>query len=365
MRRALWIVGAGDLGGVARHVLDVASTGIPGWRLGFLVPSGPLAARLSALGMELVDPSGSFAKDRGAARSIASVHRSLRSFRPHLVHSHLSWADMVTSLATAGTGVARVSTEHGISDVPNLYNPRPEIAELKRRLHHWRLNRTDGVISVSMATQRSITRQWGPLGRSCQAVVHNGVDPPPATPPRQGLRIGILSRIAPEKRVGLAIAAFAVLHARRPDARLVIGGTGDLELECRKLVSTEGLTSEVRFLGHAGLPGFWNLVDIVVQVSSWENCSYTLLDAISHGRGVVATRVGGNSELLPSACLVGANPAPGEIAQALAAQEGASHSLPPGWPTVSDMASSIGAFYESVVDARGVAPSPTKKFVSS
>ena len=45
-RTALWVVPVSDLAGVARHVLDVAGAGLPGWRLTVLAPPGPLPDRL-------------------------------------------------------------------------------------------------------------------------------------------------------------------------------------------------------------------------------------------------------------------------------------------------------------------------------
>ena len=44
--------------------------------------------------------------------------------------------------------------------------------------------------------------------------------------------------------------------------------------------------------------------DMVVQLSVWENCSYTLLDAKSAGLKVVATAVGGNPEVVSARELV-------------------------------------------------------------
>ena len=38
--------------------------------------------------------------------------------------------------------------------------------------------------------------------------------------------------------------------------------------------------------------------DMIVQLSVWENCSYTLLDAKAAGLKTVATAVGGNPEIL-------------------------------------------------------------------
>ena len=44
--------------------------------------------------------------------------------------------------------------------------------------------------------------------------------------------------------------------------------------------------------------------DMIVQLSVWENCSYTLLDAKAAGLKTVATAVGGNPEILEADELV-------------------------------------------------------------
>ena len=56
---ALWVVPVSNLAGVARHVLDVARVGVPGWRLVFLTPPGDLPDALRDLGAAvLVEPFG-------------------------------------------------------------------------------------------------------------------------------------------------------------------------------------------------------------------------------------------------------------------------------------------------------------------
>ena len=87
---------------------------------------------------------------------------------------------------------------------------------------------------------------------------------------------------------------------------------------------------------------------MLAQLSVWENCSYSLLDAVVSGMGVVATPVGGNPEILPSQCLVDAYDVTA-IAQALASQglELAQRpQLNPYWPSVSDMCRSIVKVYQ-------------------
>ena len=48
---ALWVVPVAEIGGVARHVLDVARTGLPRTRMMVLCPPGALAEELTQLGV--------------------------------------------------------------------------------------------------------------------------------------------------------------------------------------------------------------------------------------------------------------------------------------------------------------------------
>ena len=46
----LWVVPVPDFGGVARHVVDMARAGLPGFNLVVLAPEGKLTERLEELG---------------------------------------------------------------------------------------------------------------------------------------------------------------------------------------------------------------------------------------------------------------------------------------------------------------------------
>ena len=69
---------------------------------------------------------------------------------------------------------------------------------------------------------------------------------------------------------------------------------------------------------------------------------------------MVATRVGGNPELLPRRCLVGGDD-PGEIAAAIVRQGTQVAERPQlgAWPTVSDMCARIAALYSRVLSQAG------------
>jgi glycosyltransferase involved in cell wall biosynthesis len=109
------------------------------------------------------------------------------------------------------------------------------------------------------------------------------------------------------------------------------------------------LHQSVRLAGRVAPSDFFSQVDVVVQLSRWENCSYTLLDALAWGKGIVATAVGGNSEMLPHRCLVPVDnrESAAECMRAQAEDPAQTPQLPERWPTVEEMAIRIGAVYDT------------------
>ena len=354
---ALWVVPVGELGGVARHVLDVARVGVPGFRVWYLVPPGPLAERLRDLGAPVL--TGELGPSAGTATSVATVRRTVTALRPAIVHSHLAYADVVVALATAGLPVRLVSTEHGIAGDDHVYHPSAARQRLMAAVHTVRVRRFDALIAVAHATAAVMRETWH---APRVVVIHNGIDRPgPATGATgtdapgdpAGLRVASLARLAPEKRLHLLVAAFAELRRSRPHATLTIAGEGPLLADLRAQVARLGLDDAVAFPGFVPADVVLANTDVLAQLSWWENCSYSLLDALVAGVGVCASPVGGNPEILPPECLVVPDDAE-RVAAVIAAQAevGRRPSLASTWPTVSEMTRSIAGVYEGLPGQR-------------
>lgn len=371
-RTALWVVPVGEFGGVARHVLDAFSAAaqgsMPGWRLVLLAPPGPLVDRVRAAGGAVVD--GPFGVGAGLRPSLATLRHTVSALQPAVVHSHLSWADIACAMAFPRAfsrgGVRLVSTEHGIAADDLVYHGTPWRAMLMGDVHRMRVARADALIAVSEATRAAMLRKWRP--RVPVRVIRNGIDraeapgstadpyavdspssPAPARGP--GLRIASIARLAPEKRIDRLIEAFALVHREHPEATLTIAGEGPLEGALRAQVTRLGLDAAVSFPGHVDAGELLRHTDVVAQLSVWENCSYTLLDALVAGTGVVATAVGGNPEILSPAALVAPEAPeqdPAAVAAALISQGttlGQRPTLDPTWPTVAQMCAAVADVY--------------------
>jgi glycosyltransferase involved in cell wall biosynthesis len=134
-------------------------------------------------------------------------------------------------------------------------------------------------------------------------VIYAGVetgDSAPAGPPQTGpIRLGVLSRLVPLKRIEAVVEVTARLAAMGIDVQTEICGKGPSEPGLRSLTEKLGMTERVRFLGWredvGDLLASWHLV---VLPSMTEGLGLAVLEAMAAGRTAVASRVGGLRELV-------------------------------------------------------------------
>lgn len=339
---ALWVVPVSNLAGVARHVLDTARVGLPGYILEVAAPPGPLLDELRTLGITTHE----LPLDGPPVRAVKALRGLVVRRRPRVVHSHLARADFVAAASTVGLRTHLVSTEHGIAANSRLYNQGRLKAQSRQLMHHLRTRRFRALIAVSHSTEHEMLRAWRPP-RPIH-VIHNGVDVPDAPHRPAGARFLTLSRLAPEKRLPSALGAFAAVARKNPQATLTVAGEGPEQDALIALTQRLGLEQRVSFPGHLESAGALASHDVLVQLSAWENASYSLLDAVANGLGVVATPVGGNPEILPAQCLADAHDTE-RVAELMLKQATSPHlrpRLPDDWPTVRSMTQQIAQIYD-------------------
>ncbi|CCQ73102.1 TIGR03088 family PEP-CTERM/XrtA system glycosyltransferase [Magnetospira sp. QH-2] len=247
-------------------------------------------------------------KDFSVFRRMWSV---LRKLRPAIVHSHnLPTIDMCVPAKLAG--VRRlVHSEHGW-----------DISEERGSSRKYNMMRkvlsplVDRYVPVSKDIETWLRTGVG-LPASKVLHIYNGVDtdffhpaegnliplPAPGFDLANRVVFGTVGRMQTVKdQVNLA-KAFVELSRLRPDlmerARLAMIGDGDLKAECESVIAAAGLTDKT------WLPGARNDVaellrglNVYVLPSISEGISISILEAMSCGLPVAATRVGGNPELV-------------------------------------------------------------------
>lgn len=343
-RTALWVSPVSNLAGVARHIIDVARVGLPGWRLEIVAPEGPLVERLRE--RDATVHTANIGVEASTLDATRELRRVIKAVRPDVVHTHLARADILAALATHGLPVTLVSTEHHISPDRTMFHASLNRARVMEWVHHVRLKRFAGLIAVSASTRRDMERYWRP-GRPV-TVIRNGVDRP-AEPVRRdpGLRFLSLARLSKEKNIDMVLRAFAHIRANHPVSRLTIAGSGPERAPLARLAADLGVDDAVAFPGFVDPDEAMATHDVILQPSKSDNLSYTLLDAVAQGMGVAASPIGGNPEILPARCMAplddDATLTRVAIEQAL--DVSARPTLPEAIPTVAGMVQQVAAVY--------------------
>jgi glycosyltransferase involved in cell wall biosynthesis len=240
----------------------------------------------------------------GRWKSIAELALLFRRERPDVVHLHNYLPHVRGGLAAKLAGVPVViTTKHGAS--------KPRLMRSTRLAgSSWRL--ADMVVPVSADSRDVFLNTYGfPAARA--RVILNGIDTDrfrPAEGDRESERqrvlgltgtplLGTVCRIVSEKGIPTLLAAFAIVVAKAPQARLVIVGEGPDRASCEQQAVRMGLAGQVTFLGVRGdVDAIYPLLDAYVQPSYTEGISLTMLEGCSCALPVVATAVGGNPEIV-------------------------------------------------------------------
>lgn len=107
--------------------------------------------------------------------------------------------------------------------------------------------------------------------------------------------LGCVARLAARRGHETLIRAFALVHERHPDARLLLIGKGELRQRLESLRHDLGLDEQVLMTGYrdTDLPAVLDAMDafVLVGAGSDESCR-AVLEAMAAARPVVARRVG-------------------------------------------------------------------------
>lgn len=260
---------------------------------------GELARRLRALGVDtcvLPESSQSFASLCRAARA------RVRAVRPQFIHTHRIKEDLLGALASFGAaGAIRVRTVHGRDESANANSV---VAKCRRAIHTLCI-RTQ--FALSFAVSASLATE---LRQSLKHVAHvsNGIDVDSlrGLARREGrersspIRVGLVGRLVPVKRIDLFIGMAAQLQSRAPGAFLFhIYGDGPEQARLMELAARKSLGEVLRFEGFVtDAAARIAALDLLYLTSDSEGLPMTALEAMAVGTPVVSAAVGELPEVL-------------------------------------------------------------------
>ena len=237
--------------------------------------------------------------------------RTLRALQPAVVHTR-NLAALEAVVPAWGVGVpVRIHGEHG-RDARDPNGTRRRYRWVRRAYRPF----VSRYVAVSQDLERYLRMRVGvPEDRIVQ--LYNGVDSD-RFQPVQGARIaidgcpfrspehwlvGTVGRMDPVKDQCTLARSFVLALRMNPLAqdrmRLVIVGDGALRAECESILEEGGARHLAWFAGDRNdIPEIMRGLDCFILPSLGEGISNTILEAMSCAIPVVATRVGGNSELV-------------------------------------------------------------------
>lgn len=232
--------------------------------------------------------------------TMAAIRRRVRSvldsFAPDLVHFSGvgTGAFFHSAMGTEHTPALLVSLQQQMLPV-GAQSPNSVVASMLRRAD-WVTGVSHAVLDEARALVPDITPR--------SSVIYNFVDTPavaPAPLPFDPPRLLCLGRLVPQKGFDVALRAFADVRLRFPTARLVIAGDGAERPALERLSAELGLAESVEFLGWiqpAAVPDLLNRCTLVLMPSRYEGLPLVAVQAAWMARPIVATRVGGNAEVV-------------------------------------------------------------------
>jgi len=237
--------------------------------------------------------------------------RLLRKLQPDIVHTR-NFATLECQAPAFFAGVAgRIHGEHGW-DVGDLSGGNRKLRIMRRSLKIF----VKAYIALSKDIENYLLHKIF-IQKSNIHQIYNGVDTELFHPKNQGqksclpknvfhegnLVIGTVGRMKDVKDPLTLVKAFIYLLEEIPDAReflrLVIIGDGPLREKVAGVMESENINDLVWMPGsQEDISESLRCFDVFVLPSLAEGISNTILEAMASGLPVVATRVGGNSELI-------------------------------------------------------------------
>ena len=226
----------------------------------------------------------------------ADLQRWLRQGRVQHVHAHFGGnSAMVAMLCRMLGGPPFSFTVHGPQEFED-----PRAIHLREKVRRCAL-----CVAISDFAAGELRRICDPVDATRIRVVRCGVDamfldaksqPPPTEP-----RFLFVGRLESQKNPSAAINAVARLRDLGHRAELTMIGEGPLRAQLEQQVHSLQLSSAIRLLGacdSSRVLGELSAARVLVLPSAAEGLPVVIMESLAAGRAVIATDVGGVSELL-------------------------------------------------------------------
>jgi glycosyltransferase involved in cell wall biosynthesis len=306
-RRVFYLVDSLDVGGTETQAVELAlRIGAIGYEvtLGCLRSGGPLRERLRGSPVAVVEfhPQDGIDSPQGVYQMLR-LSWFLRRGRFDVVHTHDLWSNLM------GIPAAR------LAGIPGIVSSRRDLAQSdwyrgNRRVWLRRIQNLSGAVVANATQVRDALIAEDGFAPEKLRVIRNGVDLKKFQVPSERetlfpdagkahLIVMVGNMLSDVKGHPWLIAAAPAVVREFPSTRFVLVGDGEARPGFEKQVRELGLGQNFFFLGRrADVPRILASCDIAVLPSRAEGLPNAVLEYMAAGLPTVATRVGGNEELV-------------------------------------------------------------------
>ena len=242
------------------------------------------------------------------------VFLTLLKLKPDVIHSHSHIRMLVPGILYKLLLHPKTKVIHTLHTYPSEISKKSTVVRLKERIYEWLLSKCDAVTFVSKFQKREIEKNL--KIRTKKKVVYAGVLSQEANEKSVveiknnfGLKdddlvlsfIGNLSLKVKAEGVNILIKAMKMVITKYPKVKLLIIGDGEYRNHLEGIVKDLNLEKNIIFLGFMNnvfIP--LSLTDIYIHISFQEALGIALLEAMSKGIPVIASKTGGILEVIES-----------------------------------------------------------------
>ncbi|EOO73049.1 hypothetical protein IIC_03937 [Bacillus cereus VD021] len=232
-----------------------------------------------------------------------SIIKLIRKIRPEIVHCHSSKAGAIGRIAARICGVKKIYyTPHAyVFQNPNLSS--------KKKFLYKNIEKILGLITtkvlhVSEGEEAfALDHKVIPLDKS--AVVYNGISQPSIETNfslkdlKEKLVIGTIARMDYQKNPWLFIHIAEQVIRENKNVEFIYIGDGEYYNEISDYITDNNLNRYIKLKGFQSNPDVELMnFDVFISTSLYEGMPYSLIEALSYKKPIIATNVVGNNEIV-------------------------------------------------------------------
>jgi len=306
-KRILYIHGIGKIGGAERDLLAMLrALNRTDWEPHVACPSEtPLFDRLGSEGFPLhslaLAPWRKWYSPLTRWRDVRSLRTLLTDVAPAVIHVNDIWWVPHTRRAVTGPSGPRT---------PVVAHVRQEIEPEKVR--RYALESIDAVIAISKQVEQALIA--GGVRPDAVRTIYSGLQFTNTAPAidraavcrllgvsSDALLLGTVAHVFPRKGYDVMLRALSLVTREMRGVQYLIIGSGEeaYERELKTLAATLGVTEHVHFVGFQDdVSPFLSALSLYVHPARMEGFGIAVVEAMTAGKAVVATRVGGLPEVV-------------------------------------------------------------------